>query len=191
MQVLGTFLILAGFAATGVALWGLIRGHVTWASIPSRQMAGAVLAGSLVVMGVGTAMAPEDEVQVAAGGTTTTTAAPTTTSSRVSTSSSSTTTTTVKTAVLGITARPTTTTTRPPTTTTTRPATTTTTAKVTTTTTTPVQTASCDSHYPDHCIPAAPPDLDCPDIRYTNFRVVGGDPHRFDADKDGIGCEKD
>jgi hypothetical protein len=33
----------------------------------------------------------------------------------------------------------------------------------------------CDPHYPDHCIPPAPPDLDCPDIHYTNFRVVGGD----------------
>jgi Excalibur calcium-binding domain len=54
-----------------------------------------------------------------------------------------------------------------------------------------VRNASCDSHYPDHCIPPAPPDLDCPDVAYTNFRVVSGDPHRFDADKDGIGCEED
>jgi micrococcal nuclease len=35
-----------------------------------------------------------------------------------------------------------------------------------------------------------PPDLDCPEISYRNFRVIGSDPHRFDGDHDGIGCEK-
>jgi micrococcal nuclease len=48
----------------------------------------------------------------------------------------------------------------------------------------------CDSSYPDVCIPPYPPDLNCGDIPYKNFRVVGNDPHRFDGDKDGIGCEK-
>ncbi|PJB98468.1 MAG: calcium-binding protein, partial [Nitrosopumilales archaeon CG_4_9_14_0_8_um_filter_34_10] len=48
----------------------------------------------------------------------------------------------------------------------------------------------CDSSYPDVCIPPYPPDLNCGDISYKNFRVVGNDPHRFDGDKDGIGCEK-
>ncbi|MGE3077278.1 MAG: excalibur calcium-binding domain-containing protein [Dehalococcoidia bacterium] len=32
-------------------------------------------------------------------------------------------------------------------------------------------------------------DLNCPDVGYKNFRVVGVDKHRFDADKDGIACE--
>jgi len=31
--------------------------------------------------------------------------------------------------------------------------------------------------------------LDCGEIGYSNFRVVGSDPHGFDRDKDGIGCE--
>ena len=47
----------------------------------------------------------------------------------------------------------------------------------------------CDSSYPDICIPAYPPDLDCGDIRYVHFKVLQPDPHGFDGDKDGIGCE--
>ena len=47
----------------------------------------------------------------------------------------------------------------------------------------------CDLSYPDVCIPPYPPDLNCGDIRYTDFRVVGGDPHGFDGDGDGVGCE--
>ncbi|MEO0804546.1 MAG: excalibur calcium-binding domain-containing protein [Cyanobacteria bacterium J06642_2] len=37
-------------------------------------------------------------------------------------------------------------------------------------------------------MPSAP-DLDCGEIAHRNFRVVGNDPHRFDRDRDGIGCE--
>jgi len=48
---------------------------------------------------------------------------------------------------------------------------------------------SCDPSYPDVCIPPYPPDLDCDEIFYSNFRVVGNDPHGFDTDYDGIGCE--
>lgn len=47
----------------------------------------------------------------------------------------------------------------------------------------------CDPSYPDFCIPSPPPDLDCPDISHKNFKVVGSDPHGFDRDGDGIGCE--
>ncbi len=50
-------------------------------------------------------------------------------------------------------------------------------------------TPSCDPSYPDVCIPPYPPDLDCGEIGYSNFRVVGSDPHGFDRDNDGIGCE--
>ena len=54
----------------------------------------------------------------------------------------------------------------------------------------PAQTsAKCDPSYPDVCIPPGPPDLDCPDIPHRNFRVRPPDPHRFDGDGDGIGCE--
>jgi hypothetical protein len=47
----------------------------------------------------------------------------------------------------------------------------------------------CDPSYPSVCIPPAPPDLDCGEISYHDFPVVGSDPHGFDADHDGIGCE--
>ncbi len=54
----------------------------------------------------------------------------------------------------------------------------------------PIQSQkNCDSSYPDVCIPEYPPDLDCDEIRYSNFRVVGSDPHGLDRDGDGIGCE--
>ncbi len=48
---------------------------------------------------------------------------------------------------------------------------------------------NCDPSYPGICIPPPPPDLDCPDIPYRRFTVLPPDPHRFDADHDGIGCE--
>ena len=47
----------------------------------------------------------------------------------------------------------------------------------------------CDPSYPTVCIPPPPPDLDCGDISYRRFEVRAPDPHRFDADHDGIGCE--
>ena len=55
----------------------------------------------------------------------------------------------------------------------------------------PAQTkdTSCDPLYPDGCIPIWPPDLDCDEIQYENFKVLQPDPHGFDPDKDGIGCE--
>ncbi len=49
--------------------------------------------------------------------------------------------------------------------------------------------SDCDPSYPDVCIPPYPPDLDCGDISYRNFYVSRADPHGFDADNDGIGCE--
>jgi micrococcal nuclease len=52
----------------------------------------------------------------------------------------------------------------------------------------PAQRAGCDPSYPGVCIPAGP-DLDCPQVAFDDFDVVGDDPHRFDADRDGIGCD--
>jgi micrococcal nuclease len=80
---------------------------------------------------------------------------------------------------------PPTTTTRPPTTTTTtQPPTTTTTMAATTT-----APANCHSSYPDFCIPSPPPDLNCGDISFKNFTVLPPDPHGFDGNNDGVGCE--
>lgn len=51
-------------------------------------------------------------------------------------------------------------------------------------------TSNCHPSYPTVCIAASPPDLDCKDVPHRNFIVLGEDPHRFDGDNDGIGCEK-
>jgi hypothetical protein len=48
---------------------------------------------------------------------------------------------------------------------------------------------NCDPSYPTVCIPPYPPDLDCADIPYRDFKVLPPDPHGFDGDNDGIGCE--
>ncbi len=53
----------------------------------------------------------------------------------------------------------------------------------------PPPAENCDLAYPDVCIPSPPPDLDCGDITYRNFVVLPPDPHNFDGDGDGIGCE--
>ncbi len=49
--------------------------------------------------------------------------------------------------------------------------------------------AGCDPSYPDACIPPPPPDMDCRDVPYRRFRVLPPDPHHFDGDGDGLGCE--
>jgi len=49
---------------------------------------------------------------------------------------------------------------------------------------------SCDPSYPTVCIPPPPPDLDCKDVPYHDFKVLPPDPHHFDGrDDDGVGCE--
>lgn len=48
----------------------------------------------------------------------------------------------------------------------------------------------CDPAYPTVCIPSPPPDLDCGDISHRRFKVLPPDPHGFDRDRDGIGCER-
>lgn len=49
--------------------------------------------------------------------------------------------------------------------------------------------SNCHPAYPDVCIKGPPPDLDCKDVPYRRFRVLSPDPHNFDGDGDGIGCE--
>lgn len=53
----------------------------------------------------------------------------------------------------------------------------------------PPASGVCDASYPEVCIPPAPPDLDCPQIQHQDFRVLPPDPHGFDGNHDGIGCE--
>lgn len=52
-----------------------------------------------------------------------------------------------------------------------------------------VAPGTCDPSYPTVCIPPPPPDLDCGDISFRRFAVKPPDPHGFDRDGDGIGCE--
>ena len=58
----------------------------------------------------------------------------------------------------------------------------------------PMQSGSsdviCDASYPDVCIASPPPDLNCDDIPDKSFKVVPSDPHGFDSEGDGIGCEE-
>ncbi len=52
----------------------------------------------------------------------------------------------------------------------------------------------CDPSYPGVCIPPAPPDLDCADLRergLCDVEVRGRDPHHLDRDRDGVACECD
>ena len=49
--------------------------------------------------------------------------------------------------------------------------------------------SNCDSSYLDLCIPLPPPDLDCKDVKESNFTVRRSDQHRFDGDQDSVGCE--
>ena len=52
---------------------------------------------------------------------------------------------------------------------------------------------NCAASYPSVCIPPPPPDLDCAQISYRNvtvrWDVPDPDPHHFDGDRDGLGCE--
>ena len=54
---------------------------------------------------------------------------------------------------------------------------------------------NCEPSYPDVCIPIGSADIDCGEIaarRFTVlFSVANPDPHGFDGDRDGIGCESD
>ena len=54
----------------------------------------------------------------------------------------------------------------------------------------PAPRQGCHPSYPDVCIPPPPPDLDCGDVAARGFRVLPPDPHRFDGNHDGIGCER-
>jgi hypothetical protein len=57
----------------------------------------------------------------------------------------------------------------------------------------PPPAGDCAASYPTVCIPLPPPHLKCTDIPYANFRVLWDvprpDPHHFDRDRDGVGCE--
>jgi hypothetical protein len=52
----------------------------------------------------------------------------------------------------------------------------------------PPPAPSCDPNYSGGCVPNVPYDLDCADINGPVY-VVGRDPHGFDGDGDGVGCE--
>jgi micrococcal nuclease len=51
----------------------------------------------------------------------------------------------------------------------------------------------CDPSYPGVCIPPieVTGDLDCGQIEFRRFQVIQPDPHGFDAEGDGVGCESD
>lgn len=53
--------------------------------------------------------------------------------------------------------------------------------------------SNCEPSYPGICIPIGSADLDCGEIAWRRFEVLWNvtnpDPHGFDGDSDGIGCE--
>ena len=57
----------------------------------------------------------------------------------------------------------------------------------------PQPPSNCEASYPDFCIPIGSADLNCGDIQWRRFTVrwdvANPDPHGFDGDADGIGCE--
>ena len=55
----------------------------------------------------------------------------------------------------------------------------------------PAPQEDCDPAYPDDCLPSPTLDLDCAQVGHR-MRVDHsyGDPHRLDADRDGIGCDR-
>jgi len=60
----------------------------------------------------------------------------------------------------------------------------------------PVSGGNCDAHYPTVCIPPPPPDFDCADLSFRGFQVLHDqpktpDPHSFDNNFDGVGCQFD
>jgi micrococcal nuclease len=55
-----------------------------------------------------------------------------------------------------------------------------------------IASSSCDPAYPTVCIRPVKPggDLDCAEIPDRRFQVLPPDPHNFDGDGNGIGCER-
>ena len=47
----------------------------------------------------------------------------------------------------------------------------------------------CNSNYTGACVPNVSYDINCKDIKHR-VNVVGKDVYHFDADHDGVGCEK-
>lgn len=58
----------------------------------------------------------------------------------------------------------------------------------------PAPRSGCARSYVGVCIPSPPPDLDCGEIGHRRFTVrwdvPAPDPHGFDGDRDGVGCER-
>ena len=150
-------------------------------------IAGVLWFGSFVSYGLagGSTTVVDSTTTTLTQGTSTTTASSSTSSSvaKVTTTATSAPTSTTSQETTSTTSKPTTTTSQPTTTTTKA---TTTSSKPTTTTT---EAENCDPYYPDFCIPPPPPDLNCSDIPQKNFTVLQPDPHGFDGNKDGVGCE--
>lgn len=51
--------------------------------------------------------------------------------------------------------------------------------------------AKCERNYPTICVPPFPPKISCSEIPFKDFPVLFDDPHDFDIDQDGRGCESE
>jgi hypothetical protein len=184
---LSTFLAMLGLPLLLIGLAALLVGRLRWAWITNRPVGGATAAAGLVLLlaGAGTA-APVEPAGTVATATTTTTASPTTTTPTTTTlpTPSPTTANAIPTTVapLVTTQPPAPLPPKPPPPPVPKP-------QPPQTTTIGQAPAACDPSYPTVCIKPPPPSLNCGDIPYRRFVVRGDDPHGFDRDHDGIGCE--
>jgi hypothetical protein len=181
------FLVMVGSPLFVIGVAAVLRGAARWAWLTSRPAGGVVTTIGIIVLVTGGALAPSSPVESTAGshtsGTTTlsvteTTVAITTTATTVTTPSSVAEPPTSAPPVSNPIPAP------PPA------------PRVTTTAPQPLKSsppaspaAHCDAAYPTVCIPSPPPALNCSDIPYRRFTVLAPDPHGFDRDHDGVGCE--
>lgn len=178
---LSAFLVMLALPLIVVGLVAVIAGRLRWAWIANRPVgAGTLAAGFVVLILAGGVAAPTDPADPATAEATTSTTPPTTRSEATTTattvpSTSSTTVPPPPVVPLPVTQPP-----QPPVVPKPAPP---------PPPTTEEPRSNCDPSYPTVCIPPPPPDLNCDDVPHRRFVVLAPDPHGFDGNNDGIGCE--
>lgn len=165
---LGTLLVTLGLPLVALGLAAVVAGGLRWAWITDRRWGGVAAAAGFVVLLVAAGTTdPVPPARMVAEPAATT--KPTATTTRTTTTPTTTAATTS--APLPASQRPAPPPPPPP-----------------PTTRNPRQ--GCDPSYPTVCIPPPPPTLRCDDLPYYDFAVRGDDPHNFDRNHNGIGCER-
>lgn len=172
----GTLLVTLGLPLVVIGLAAVVAGRLRWAWIADRRWGGvAVAAGFVVLLVAAGTTEPVPPARTVAGPASTTKPTATTTRTKTASSPSALTPTTVAPTATRL------------------PATQPSAHALPPLSPPPLTTKDprlgCDPSYPTVCIPSPPPDLNCNDVPYRNFVVRGDDPHGFDRNHDGVGCE--